>query len=169
MVVCAAILGSSVGPSVAAASWPVGGAGQDELTPEQVAALRALTAAEKASLQGLSNKRIVSEFESLAAQVYNPMTRELLRVNEATSPERKSAVAKLMVRYSALRSKIEEIPGAKEKVYVKLFGDREHSPFYGAVSQDEFKDESLLIFYALTGSPVFLILYALANMGEREN
>lgn len=131
---------------------------------EQVEQLEQVVAKEVQTLDGLSNRRIITEYENLSALIYGENNRGLLRIDKNSSKEHKDSVASIAVRYAALKKKVEAIPGAKQAVYVKLFGDRQHSPYYGAVTEDEFKDEHLLFFYGLTGSPIFLILYILSNM-----
>ncbi|MBY0369931.1 hypothetical protein K2X33_04540 [bacterium] len=154
-----AVVGSFLLSPVAMAS--------EKLSAEQQAAFQQVIAKEIQTLQGLSNRRVVTEFENLSALIYGENTRDLLKVDENSTKEQKDRVAKILVRYSALKAKVQTIPRAKEETFVKLFGDRDNSPYYGAVTQDEFKDEGYLFAYWLTGSPIFLILYVLANMDNK--
>jgi hypothetical protein len=118
------------------------------------------------TLEGLSNRRIVTEFENLAALIYGENTKGLVKADPQSPKAQKDLVAHIVVRYAALRKKVQTIPGAKQAVYVKLFGDRENSPYYGAVTQDEFRDEGFLFLYLFTGSPIFLFLYVLGNVNN---
>lgn len=136
-----------------------------QLNQTQIAKMNQIIAKEKAKVDLLNEETVVAEFEHLAALIYSPTTKDLMTVTEQSSDAQKHQVASIKIRYEALKQKVTELE-RKEEVYTKLFGTRGLSPYYGAVSQDEFRDEGYLIGYYFTGSPIFLILYVMANMGD---
>ncbi len=104
------------------------------LTPEQI---KVVTEAVEAKAQELSSALCVDEvsarFEDLSVLM---LTKEHESSRAAMSH---SELGEASIEYAALGKVIS--PEAKKAVYLKLFGTRGVSPFYGQVSQAEFSDD----------------------------
>src|SRR4051812_101857 len=110
--VCAVLALNLLASSIASAATR-------ELSQDQIQKLNAIVKKEASSLDRLSNEQVVAEFEALSAKIDGT---DEVRLTANASGAHKDQVAQTMIRYSALREKVSTIPGAKEKVYVKLFG-----------------------------------------------
>ncbi len=122
------------------------------LTPEQIKVVTEAVDAKAQELSSaLSDEEVSSRFEGLSVLM---LTKEHESSRASMSH---SELGEASIEYAALGKVIS--PEAKKAVYLKLFGTRGVSPFYGQVSQAEFSDDgfSTFIIFFYFGFMMFII------------